>query len=156
MRGKAVASTELVSGIIPFSDELMEEVEILDACSFSISRPSFFHRWVKQPDHTVFVCMRKGRVSGYGVIRKCREGYKIGPLIADNQEQAEGLYLALCSSVEEGATIYLDMPELNKSAVHLASKYNMEKVFETARMYVGNAPLLKMSRIYGITSFEIG
>ncbi|MDD2526153.1 MAG: GNAT family N-acetyltransferase [Bacteroidales bacterium] len=156
MRGKAVASTELVSGIIPFSDELMEEVEILDACSFSISRPSFFHRWVKQPDHTVFVCMRKGRVSGYGVIRKCREGYKIGPLIADNQEQAESLYLALCSSVEEGATIYLDMPELNKSAVHLASKYNMEKVFETARMYVGNAPLLKMSRIYGITSFEIG
>jgi O-methyltransferase involved in polyketide biosynthesis len=35
MKGKAVTSTEIVPEIIPFSDELMEEVEILDASSFS-------------------------------------------------------------------------------------------------------------------------
>ena len=156
MRGKAVASTEEFPEIVPLSDELMEEVEILDASCFSITRPLFFRRWVKQPDHTVFVSIRKGRVSGYGVIRKCRDGYKIGPLITDDQEQAEAFYLRLCSTVEEGATVYLDIPELNKSAIQLAAKYNMEKVFETARMYIGHVPLIKMSKIFGLTSFEIG
>jgi hypothetical protein len=32
----------------------------------------------------------------------------------------------------------------------------MKMVFETARMYTGEAPALPMERLYGVTSFELG
>jgi hypothetical protein len=32
----------------------------------------------------------------------------------------------------------------------------MKPVFETARMYTGPAPDLPLSRLYGVTSFELG
>ena len=38
-----------------------------------------------------------GRLKGYGVLRKCRVGYKIGPLFADQPEIAEALFAALCN-----------------------------------------------------------
>ena len=32
----------------------------------------------------------------------------------------------------------------------------MHSVFETARMYAGPAPACELSRLYGITTFELG
>jgi hypothetical protein len=32
----------------------------------------------------------------------------------------------------------------------------MTAVFETARMYTGQAPALPLDRIFGVTSFELG
>jgi hypothetical protein len=32
----------------------------------------------------------------------------------------------------------------------------MTAMFETARMYTGEAPTLALDRLYGVTSFEIG
>ncbi len=41
---------------------------------------------------------------GYGVMRLCFEGYKIGPLFADNYENAQSLYEALIPEFEAGTT----------------------------------------------------
>jgi hypothetical protein len=35
-------------------------------------------------------------------------------------------------------------------------RYSLSPVFETARMYRGEAPNLPLLRIYGITTFELG
>jgi len=89
------------------------------------------------------------------VIRKCRQGYKIGPLFADGEAIAEKLLLAL-TGIAPGEEFFLDIPEPNAAARALVCRHNMQMVFETARMYAGVAPALPLSKIFGVTSFELG
>jgi hypothetical protein len=89
------------------------------------------------------------------VIRDCREGCKIGPLFADDDEAALILFRALAAT-RPGRPIILDVPVPNEAAVALARSHGMQPVFETARMYKGTAPDLSLSSIYGITTFELG
>jgi hypothetical protein len=96
-----------------------------------------------------------GLIKGYGVIRKCRNGFKIGPLFADNSDVAESIFRALASkAVDE--LIYIDVPVINDEALKIAQKYEMKLVFETARMYSKNIPNISINKIFGITSFELG
>ncbi|HSC98032.1 MAG TPA: GNAT family N-acetyltransferase, partial [Casimicrobiaceae bacterium] len=55
-----------------------------------------------------------------------------------------------------GEQIFLDVPEINREAMTLAQRNDMDVVFETARMYLGVAPDLPMHRIFGVTTFELG
>jgi hypothetical protein len=57
-----------------------------------------------------------GRIHGYGVARPCREGYKIGPLFADDATIASALLAAVTASVAPGTPIYLDVPAPNQDA----------------------------------------
>ncbi len=100
--------------------------------------------------------MQDRKLGGYGVIRACRSGYKIGPLFADSPELADSLFLALKSTVKAKEPIYLDTPEVNQAAVSLAKRYSLEVVFETARMYKGKRPDMPLHRVFGVTSFEVG
>jgi hypothetical protein len=100
--------------------------------------------------------MSDGALAGWGVLRRCREGHKIGPLVADTPEIASALYAGLCASVPGGDTVYLDVPLPNAAAVALAEAHGLHSVFETARMYAGPAPACELQRVYGVTSFELG
>jgi hypothetical protein len=51
---------------------------------------------------------------------------------------------------------YLDIPELNARALELSHKFNMQKVFETVRMYSKEIPNVPLHKVFGITSFELG
>jgi hypothetical protein len=77
-------------------------------------------------------------------------------LFAENTEIAESIFIELMNKVEEGAPIFLDVPEVNSDAINLAYRYQMTKLFETARMYTGDQPVLPMERIFGVTTFELG
>jgi hypothetical protein len=90
------------------------------------------------------------------MLRVCRLGFKIGPLFADNPAIAKALFLALKSSVPEGAPIFFDPPEVNRAAIELAKENEMKIVFETARMYTSAFPQLPLERIFGVTTFELG
>lgn len=102
------------------------------------------------------VALRDGQIAGYGTIRACRTGFKIGPLFADDREIAEALFYALVATMPEGAEVSLDTPEDNAAAVALALQAGLAPVFETARMYRGSDPELPLDRIFGITTFELG
>jgi len=123
---------------------------------FPVPRDAFLKAWISQPDSTAVGIMDSGTLAGYGVIRACRTGHKIGPLYADSPELAESLFYALISTVKATASIYLDVPAPNEDAVALAKRNGMTMVFETARMYSGDAPCLPLKRIFGVSSFEIG
>ncbi len=90
------------------------------------------------------------------LIRKCRQGFKIGPLCAESEAVAEAIYLHLTARIASHEPVYLDIPELNPAAVALAARHKMRKVFETARMYTGEFPQLRLPALYGVTSFELG
>ena len=94
-------------------------------------------------------------MAGFGVIRPCRTGHKVGPLVAEKAQEAEMLLSALIARVEPGP-VFLDVPEPHAEAIALAQRFGLAPVFETARMYTGPAPTLRTDRIFGVTSFELG
>lgn len=127
-----------------------------DAPLFPDDRRGFMPRWLAQAGSQVRVARRGGAVAGFGVIRPCRQGWKIGPLVADTPALADALYRALVSAVPVGAQVQLDVPAPHGEAVALARRHGLQPAFETARMYAGPAPALPMSRLFGITTFELG
>ena len=136
---------------LPFADVLA-----YDRPFFPEDRAQFLQCWIAQPQSTALGLVHGGRLSGYGVLRACREGCKIGPLFADSAEFAERLFVSLQAAAPQGTPIYLDAPETNPAALDLAKRHSMSLVFETARMYAGAAPTLPINRLYGVTSFELG
>ena len=139
--------------------EHADQIGKLDRKCFGAPRPDFLRSWVfAQPDagRKTFVVFENGELSGYATIRKCAEGFKIGPLFARNRQSATSLFQACCAHVDEEATIILDVPEANRQSVEMAESAGMAPVFETARMYRGTAPELPRSMIFGVTSFELG
>jgi GNAT superfamily N-acetyltransferase len=133
------------------------EVAAFDAEFFPALRNNFLNCWLFQSDATALLVREKesGTISGYGVIRKCVVGYKIGPLFAADLNVAHALFCEL-SAMAKGKTVFLDVPEPNAAAVQLAKSYRMEPVFSTVRMYTKKAPSLPLNKIYGVTSFELG
>lgn len=146
---------------LPAASFLLKPAELpelldYDRAFFPATRPAFLAAWIDQPGGTALGIREGGKLAGYGVVRPCREGFKIGPLYADSPDLAAVLFNDLQRALPEGSAIYLDLPDNNAAAVALACSAQMTPVFETARMYTGAQPDLPLNRIYGVTSFEIG
>ena len=150
--GEAPVTESIVDlGRVPFADLLAYERPF-----FPTERPQFLKSWIAQPDSHALGIMSNDQLAGYGVIRPCRAGYKIGPLYTDSPDLADTIFRALKSRVSATETVYLDVPEPNSEAVALAEQHSMSIVFETARMYTGETPDIPLHRVFGVTSFEIG
>lgn len=144
------------SDIVELSTLPSETIDTYDQPFFPAKRSRFTKSWISQSECHALGIMQNGKLAGYGVIRKCHNGYKIGPLLANNPELAESLFLALKSKTSLSDPIFLDTPEVNQAAVALAEKYKMNVSFETARMYTGDFPDTPLTRLFGVASFEIG
>ena len=133
-----------------------EPLAAYDARHFPASRPRFLAAWVRQEGACGRAVLGEdGDVTGYGVVRRCRHGHKIGPLFADTPEIAGEIFLALSAQASSGP-VYLDVPEPNAAAVALAQRQGMVPVFETARIYTKAVPDLPLDEVFGVTSFELG
>jgi len=143
------------AGVIALTEVPLATVEAYDATVFPAPRPAFLRAWIGAPGHVGRALVRDGRLAGWGVIRPCRKGCKIGPLVADNRATAEAVLSALLAGVG-GGEIFLDVPSVNRDAVALAQDLGLAPVFETARMYTGAIPPLRLERIFGVTTFELG
>jgi hypothetical protein len=126
-----------------------------DSTVFPAPRPSFLRAWISAPGHVGRALLRDGRLAAWGVIRPCRKGRKVGPLVADDRAGAAAVLSALLAHAG-GGEVFLDVPSLNTRAVSLAEDFGLAPVFETARMYRGAVPPLRLERIYGVASFELG
>ncbi|MGV3617515.1 MAG: GNAT family N-acetyltransferase [Fimbriimonas sp.] len=132
-----------------------EELLRYDRRAFPEERDAFLRYWATMPQATTLAAFSEEGLRGYGTIRPCRAGYKIGPLFADDAETADQLFRGLVATRETG-DVYLDVPVPNEAAGALAARYGMERGFETARMYTRGAPAGDLGRIFGITTFELG
>lgn len=136
--------------MVPFS--LVSEY---DRRHFGFEREAFLRRWVSMDEGFALGAFEGDALKGYGVIRPCERGYKIGPLFADDPQTAEDLFAAL-SDRATGQPLFLDTPENNPAALALAERHGMTEVFGCARMYYGPAPELPWANIFGISTFELG
>ena len=130
-------------------------VEADDATVFPAPRSAFLRTWIGAPGHIGRALLRDGRLAGWGVIRPCRTGRKIGPLVADDRAAADAIMQALLASAGNGE-IVLDIPAVNRDGIAFAESMGLKPTFETARMYTGPVPSLRLDRVFGLTSFELG
>jgi Acetyltransferase (GNAT) domain len=118
-QGTAIGSVDAKAEIVPLPVLAFSQVSAYDRPFFPDSRVRFLKCWISQPRGCALGFVRNGSLAGYGVLRPCRSGYKVGPLFADGPEIAEDLFLALQKNISEGASVFLDTPAVNAAAVDL-------------------------------------
>lgn len=153
--GSIAAPAAPREGISALGDVPFAMVEASDATVFPARRSAFLRAWITSPGHIGRALMRDGHLAAWGVIRPCRQGFKIGPLVASDRIAAEAALSALLAAIG-GGEIFLDVPSVNHEAVALAQGLGLKPVFETARMYTGAIPALRTERVFGVTTFELG
>ena len=143
------------AGIVALADVPVATLADDDATVFPAARAAFLRSWIAAPGHVGRALMRDGRLAGWGVIRPCRAGSKVGPLVADDRAAAEAVLDALIAASGAGE-FFLDVPEPNDAALALARARGLTPIFETARMYTGPIRAVQLQRLFGVMSFELG
>ncbi|MEM9016958.1 MAG: GNAT family N-acetyltransferase [Verrucomicrobiota bacterium] len=150
--GQTASAEPFVVGLeeVPFG-----AVSDWDLRCFGFEREKFLRRWIRPNHGRAFGYWRDDQLWGFGVVRRCLTGFKIGPLFAENGEVAESLVSALRNEAV-GEPLFLDVPENNAAAMELAGRHGMEEVFGCARMIAGPLPPIPWEHVFGVTTFELG
>ncbi|MDD3574067.1 GNAT family N-acetyltransferase [Methanospirillum sp.] len=156
IRWQGIADGNEQHDLLPAKDIPFNQLLIYDSDHFPVTRQTFLEKWISQPESSALVKLdNHENIRGYGVIRRCFEGYKTGPLFAESPEIADEIFEGLMAQIP-GETIFLDTPEPNEAALRMARNKSMAKVFGTARMYTKKNPQLPIHEIFGVTTFELG
>jgi GNAT superfamily N-acetyltransferase len=150
--GRSYPSNPLVQ---PITEKDWEAVSALDLACFGVRRTRFLKLWLEASNAKAFQYTDHNNLLGFAVIRQCQNGYKIGPLFAENEAVAAALY-ERCLSEAIDEPVFLDIPVCNEAAVNLVQQYEATYVFECARMYYNSPPKTAIDKVFGITSFELG
>ncbi|MFA8300672.1 MAG: GNAT family N-acetyltransferase [Hyphomicrobiales bacterium] len=145
----------LHDGVLPLSEIDFSLLYEYDSHCFPVTRIKYLHYWLTQKGAKCLVKSINSEIMGFGLIRPCVEGYRIGPLFADTEEVALELYESLTEGLQ-GNSIYIDVPETNPMAVDFVSRLDMREVLETVRMYNRFDYSIDEEKIYGLTSNELG
>jgi Acetyltransferase (GNAT) domain len=132
----------------------LETLAAYDRHLFPSQRSAFLAAWITMPDARSLAVMESDQMVGWGALRSCIQGHKVGPLFADDSDIANDLFCALAADVV--GPVYLDIPDPNAAGRALATRHGMTPVFSTVRMYDGPPPVLELERIFGVTTLELG
>ena len=125
-----------------------------DESIFGIRRERFLKTWIANSLAYKVVTMSENKITGLGIIRKAAEGWRIGPLFADNSQLANSILYSLSQKVPKRDSFYIDVPEYNKFSDML---YNAIDCFHSVSMYKGTLPHgSQLQKIFGVTSLELG
>jgi RimJ/RimL family protein N-acetyltransferase len=153
--GVVAAPPKSPADVVALDEIPLALVEADDATVFPAPRAAFLRAWIGTPEHVGRALLRNGNLAAWGVIRPCRTGRKIGPLVSDDRAAADAVMQALLAS-PGSSEIVLDIPAVNRDAIALAESLSLKPTFETARMYTGPVRSQRLDRVFGVTSFELG
>jgi len=137
------------------------ETDIDSFCSYDAGiggfmRQAYLSAWLQNcASRRTYLAVDGDTVIGAIGTRKCSEGFKIGPWLANDEHIADSLLLHACNQIDY-QSFMVDVPEPNQAAVEIMQRYNLQAVFETARMYRGNGPNIKVEKLYGVATLELG
>jgi len=134
-------------------------VQLYDAQRELSPRPHFLADWLEHPAGSVKALIdAEGRCHGFGRIRPCLlprgEGWRIGPLLADNQALAALLIRHLL--VQHAGVVLIDTPGANPAAGPLMVDLGFERVGGTLRMYRGTLPPVPLDDVFALACLELG
>jgi GNAT superfamily N-acetyltransferase len=144
------------SYVRPIGEADMTAVADFDRRHVAAERTAFLRAWLAPSASRQTEGYFEGeRLRGYGTVRRCVEGWKVGPLFAETPAIAEALVATLVTPAGTDP-VFIDIPEPNRAAVGMAQRLGLQPAFETARMYRGVAPVLPLEAIYAVTTLELG
>lgn len=142
--------------VTPLSVIKAKDIFAYDRLHFPADRQNFLKCWFSQTHGLGYGVVIDKKLCGYGFIRPSVEGFRIGPLFADNQDIADVLFTNLVQHAGS-SKFFMDCPvEANLDGQALAKHYNLQETFKSARMYLKYEPDILIKNVYGITSLELG
>ncbi|MBN2760193.1 MAG: GNAT family N-acetyltransferase [Rhodobacteraceae bacterium] len=131
------------------------ELEKLDIAANGMSRPRFLRAWLEnQPTRKTVLLRKGGAVCGFATARICRQGCKIGPVVATNAEDAYRLACAAAGGLQQDRVV-IDIPDAAASFAALLRQNGFTNDFSTARMFRGSA-LQSGATLQAVASLELG
>lgn len=155
-QGQPISPSNSKYSLTPIQQIPFPLIQEFEKNFFPTERNGFLEKWIQLPESFGYGILEDDKLIAYSIMRKCREGYKVAPLFAQNVEQAETLLAGLSQQVNNQEKLYIDVPEIHTKAVEWIKSHEYNMVFETARMYTDSFPQLAFDQIFGLTSFEIG
>jgi len=140
--------------VVPITADLLPALINFDRSFFPTERVAFLGEWLKPP-RIARIIIRSGTIRGYAVVRRCHEGWKVGPLFAETTVDAKTL-LATCSDWAGGEMLHIDVPAAQTTFTAALADQGFSQGFTTARMYRGPIPVVNMDGVFGITTLELG
>jgi GNAT superfamily N-acetyltransferase len=127
----------------------------LDAEANGYPRARYIGAWVTGTTDRKTVVLRDGAaLTGFATARRCREGVKIGPVIAPDAGVA--LHLAAqAAAAFQTASVIVDVPDVATDFGASLSGAGFVETFATARMYRGSAPAM-MPNLHAVCTLELG
>ena len=156
VRWRTIGGDQRPTGLVELSSVPFEQLLEFDAAVFGTKRERFLRVWIDRPRGHALACIRNGSLAGYGVVRACRVGAKVGPILADDEDVAEDLFTGLIAAAGPGTEVFVDMPAANPRAQHLRAGRKIAPTFETARMYLNGRPPEDVRKVFGVTTLEFG
>lgn len=153
--GKTVRYTGSLPTDAPLHTEVPQEIAAISAADAEFSgftRPNFAQAWFADTQTRRTFTLGKGC---FATARQCRDGVKIGPLYANSVSELDTLF-ALISRQFGRQPVTLDIPLQSKALSDYVSDMGFTPSFETARMYKGKAPLLKLPVFSATATLELG
>ncbi len=153
--GPAAPDEGIDDRIVAVTGALLPAVERFDRRFFPGPRTLFLSAWTGAP-RLALALVDGGEVKGYGVVRQCGDGAKIGPLYADDPDMATALLTALAASLPAPSTLHIDVPETATAFTDWLRQRGFVRGFETMRMYRGPAPVIEQAGVFGVSTLELG
>ncbi|TPJ81191.1 GNAT family N-acetyltransferase [Mesorhizobium sp. B2-6-2] len=125
-----------------------------DRKCFPAPRETFLGEWLRPPRIALLSAGSDG-TAGHGVARRCRQGFKVGPLFADRTDLALALMADLSSRIGNEA-MHIDVPAGQVQFTAMLQAAGMVPGFTTTRMYKGGKPGNDQSTVFGVTTLELG
>jgi GNAT superfamily N-acetyltransferase len=126
-----------------------------DAGFFGVPRERFLKNWLDTPAMVSLCVLKEGAIQGWGCMRRCRKGWRLGPVFARNYDLAEELvrHFAVQTIAE---SVYMDLAESNIQAIRLGFAMGMTPWEARLKMYRGESGSEPIDQIFGFTTVDLG
>ncbi len=129
----------------------------------AFARSDFLNLWITLPSHTALAALNESQdVVGFGVIRETitldKNGYRLGPLLADSGDIARILLYTLAKDVCPKQKFIIAAPaEINPEANRIVTELNTDCVEEgvNIRMYTKADPPIIAAKYFSVFSGNI-
>lgn len=154
-RGSVFSEGRLSDDIYSAHDIDFRRLTAFDAEFFGVPRGKFLRTWLETPAMESLCILKEGEIQGWGCMRRCRLGWRLGPVFAREYPYAEELvrHFAVKTIAEE---VYIDIPESNAQAIKLAFAMGMTPLDARLRLVKGEGLREPLDQIYGFTTLDIG
>lgn len=145
---------------VPITPENIRAVSLYDEHHYFTNREFIFTDMLKKPNIKGLAYMVDNKIKGFGIIRPCVHGFRLGTLVADSKNIAESLILCL-QNYSKGEPVFIDVPEQNLEGISCMTALNAVRKpqEDTVTMIKGTLePYHKdiWNTHFGLLSLEIG